>query len=159
MSDVKTFIIKKTTPSDILFTLSPLSNQSLNKEIFLTDRMPQQILPLDWALGIFLNTSLYNMYKKGYFTFNDNAGVVAAAREAGVYFDEVLDFTPTTTDFAPAILRVLKSGVRNDITNAIAKHGKETVQEIAIKYADQIPSGVISMLETLWHIQLVMDER
>ena len=155
---MKTFIIKKTIPSEVLFTLSPLSNQSLKKEIYLTNRMPQQVLPVDWALGIFLDNSLYSMYKKGYFTFNDNAAVVAAAREAGVYFDEVLDFTPAV-DVTPAILKTLTAGVRSEITNTISKYGDEIVKDVAIKYADKIPSGVITMLENLWHIQLVMDER
>ena len=79
---IRTFTIKKTVPGTVFFTLSPLSNQGLRKEVYLTTRMPQQSLPLDWALGIFLNNTLYEMYKKGVFTFNDNDGIVQAAREA-----------------------------------------------------------------------------
>ena len=44
---IKTFTIKKVVPGSVLFTLSPLSNQGLKKEIYLTSRMPQQVLPLD----------------------------------------------------------------------------------------------------------------
>ena len=71
--------------------------------------MPQQVLPLDWALGIFLDNSIYNLYKEGTFTFNDNEGIVKAAIEAGVYFDETLDFTPVKEDVTPKILKVLKN--------------------------------------------------
>ena len=156
MSELKTFTIKKTIAGSVLFILSPLSNQSLNKEIYLTSRMPQQILPEDWALGIFLDSSLYDMYKKGIFTFNDNDGVVKAAREAGVYFDEVLDFTPTE-DNTGKILKVLKSGVRSDILNAIKNYGDDLVKNVVVKYADDLTTGVISMLENHWHIQLTMD--
>lgn len=156
MSELKIFTIKKTIPGSVLFMLSPLSNQSLKKEIYLTSRMPQQILPEDWALGIFLDSSLYDMYKKGIFTFNDNDGVVKAAREAGVYFDEVLDFTPTE-DNTGKILKVLKSGVRSDILNVIKNYGDDLVKDVVIKYANDLTTGVISMLENHWHIQLTMD--
>lgn len=156
MSEMKTFTIKKTIPGSVLFTLAPLSNQSLRKEIFLTSRMPQQVLPEDWALGIFLDNSLYEMYKKGIFTFNNNEEVVKAAREAGVYFDEVLDFTPAE-DNTGAILKVLKSGVRSEILKVINKYGDELVKDVVIKYANDLTTGVITMLENHWKIQLTLD--
>lgn len=156
MSEMKTFTIKKTIPGSVLFTLSPLSNQSLKKEIYLTTRLPQQVLPEDWALGIFLDSSLYDMYKKGIFTFNDNKGIVEAARNAGVYFDEVLDFTPAE-DNTGKILKVLKSGVRSDILNTIKNYGDDLVKDVVIKYANDLTTGVVTMLENHWHIQLTMD--
>lgn len=157
MSEMKTFTIKKTIPGSVLFTLSPLSNQSLRKEIYLTSRMPQQALPEDWALGIFLDNSLYDMYKKGIFTFNDNKGVVEAARQAGVYFDEVLDFTPAESDNTAKILKVLKGGVRADILKAIKDYGDSLVKDVVITHANDLTTGVITMLENYWHIQLTMD--
>ena len=156
MSEMKTFTIKKTIPGSVLFTLSPLSNQSLKKEIYLTTRMPQQVLPVDWALGVFLDNSLYDMYKKGIFTFSDNKGIVEAAREAGVYFDESLDFTPAE-DNTGKILKVLKSGVRADILNAIKNYGDDLVKGVVIQNADDLTTGVITMLENHWKIQLTMD--
>ena len=157
MSEMKTFTIKKTIPGSVLFTLSPLSNQSLRKEIYLTSRMPQQVLPEDWALGIFLDSSLYDMYKKGIFTFNDNKGIVEAARQAGVYFDEVLDFTPAEPDSTAKILKVLKGGVRADILKAIKDYGDSLVRDVVITHANDLTTGVITMLENHWHIQLTMD--
>ena len=157
MSEIKTFTIKKTVPGSVLFTLSPLSNQGIKREVYLTTRMPQQVLPLDWALGIFLDNTLYNMYKQGIFTFNDNAAITLAAREAGVYFDEALDFTPVIKDVTPEILAVLKKGVRGDILKAITKHGDEVVKDVVIKHANELTTGVISMLEQHWKIQLTMD--
>lgn len=157
MSEMKTFTIKKTIPGSVLFTLSPLSNQSLKKEIYLTSRMPQQVLPEDWALGIFLDSSLYDMYKKGIFTFNNNKGVVEAARQAGVYFDEVLDFTPAEPDSTAKILKVLKSGVRTDILKAIKDYGDILVKDVVTTHANDLTTGVITMLENHWHIQLTMD--
>lgn len=154
---MKTFTIKKTIPGSVLFTLSPLSNQSLKKEIYLTSRMPQQVLPVDWALGVFLDNTLYNMYKNGVFTFSDNEGVVQAAREAGVYFDEVLDFTPVKEDNTPKILKALKSGVRADILKTIKEYGDDLVKNVVVKYASDLTTGVIQMLENHWNIQLTMD--
>ena len=157
MSEIKTFTIKKTVPGSVLFTLSPISNQTLKKEIYLTSRMPQQVLPLDWALGIFLDNSIYSLYKQGIFTFNDNDAVVKAAQEAGVYFDETLDFTPVKEDSTPKILKVLKSGVRADILKAIKDYGDDLVKNVVIQHANDLTTGVISMLENHWHIQLTMD--
>ena len=154
---IKTFVLKKTVPGSVLFTLSPMSNQALKKEIYLTSRMPQQVLPLDWALGIFLDNSLYSMYKKGIISFSDNRAIVQAAREAGVYFDEALDFAPVTEDRTPKILGILKSGVRTEILNAIKTYGDELVKSVVVKYANELTTGVISMLENHWHIQLTMD--
>ena len=154
---IKTFTIKKTVPGSVLFILSPLSNQALKKEVYLTERMPQQVLPLDWALGIFLDSNIYGMYKKGIFTFNDNQGVVQAAREAGVYFDEVLDFEPVQDDITPKILKVLKSGVRGDILKTIKEYGDDLVKNVVIQYANDLTTGVVQMLENHWNIQLTMD--
>lgn len=154
---IKTFTIKKTVPGSVLFILSPLSNQALKKEVYLTERMPQQVLPLDWALGIFLDNNIYGMYKKGIFTFNDNKGIVQAAREAGVYFDEVLDFEPVQDDITPKILKVLKSGVRGDILKAIKEYGDDLVKNVVIQYANDLTTGVVQMLENHWNIQLTMD--
>ena len=157
MSEIKTFTIKKTVPGSVLFTLSPISNQTLKKEIYLTSRMPQQVLPLDWALGIFLDNSVYSLYKQGIFTFNDNDGVVKVAQEAGVYFDEALDFTPVKEDVTPKILKALKSGVRADILKAVKDYGDDLVKNVVIQHANDLTTGVISMLENYWHIQLTMD--
>ena len=154
---IKTFTIKKTVPGSVLFILSPLSNQALKKEIYLTERMPQQILPLDWALGIFLDKDIYSMYKQGIFTFSDNKGIVQAAREAGVYFDEVLDFEPVQDDITPKILKVLKSGVRGDILKTIKEYGDDLVKNVVIQYANDLTTGVVQMLENHWNIQLTMD--
>ena len=154
---IKTFTIKKTVPGSVLFILSPLSNQALKKEVYLTERMPQQVLPLDWALGIFLDNNIYGMYKKGIFTFNDNKGIVQAAREAGVYFDEVLDFEPVQDDITPKILKVLKSGVRGDILRTIKEYGDDLVKNVVIQYANDLTTGVVQMLENHWNIQLTMD--
>lgn len=157
MSEIKTFTIKKTVPGSVLFTLSPLSNQGIRKEIYLTTRMPKQVLPLDWALGIFLDNSLYDMYKKGIFTFDNNEAIIEEARNAGVYFDEKLDFTPATEDSTEKILKVLKSGVRADILKAIKDYGDDLVKDVVVKYLDVLTNGVITMLENHWHIQLTLD--
>lgn len=154
---VKAFKIIKTVPGDVFFRLSPLSNQALVKDIYLTDRLPQQVLPMDWALGIFLDNSLYAMYKNGYFTFSDTAALTKAAIENGVYFDEILDFTPAKPDRTKEIAEILKSGVRSKIENAVKTYGADMVKAVAISQVANLTQGVISMLEQMFNVQLTMD--
>ena len=156
MSESKSFIIKKTTPGSVLFKLSPMSNPSISKRIFLTKRLPQQTLPLDWVLGVFLDAEVFNMYRKGLFTFNDNEGAKQAAIDAGVYFGD-LDFTPRKEDPTPQILKVLKSGVRADILKIIKEYGDDFVKGVVGENLNNLTAGVVSMLESHWKIQLTLD--
>ena len=156
MSENKTFTVKKSVPGEVLFNLSPLSSQAISRTIRLTNRMPQQALPLDWALGIFLDPSLFGMYRQGIITFTENEAMIKAACDAGVYFGEI-DFTPATGDEPEKVLAILQKGVRSEIVKAINTYGKELVQGVAVKNADKLTTGVVTMLETLWKVQLTMD--
>ena len=157
MSDQKVFKIKKTTPGNVLFILHPVSNPMLTKEIYLTDRRPFQFLPMDWALGIFMDDGNYRLYKKGMFTFENNDELVKAAYEAGVYFDEKLDFTPVKEDNDKEILAILKSGNRASIDKAIKDFGRDLIIKVAASNVDNISTGVVRMLESLLKVQLVID--
>jgi len=157
MSDTKVFKIKKTTPGNVLFILHPVSNPMLTKEVYLTDRRPFQFLPTDWALGIFMDDGNYRLYKKGMFTFENNDELVKAAYEAGVYFDEQLDFTPVKEDNEKEILAILKSGNRASIDKAIKDFGKEMIIKVAASNVDGLNTGIVRMLESLLKVQLVID--
>ena len=157
MSDQKVFKIKKTTPGNVLFILHPISNPMLTKEIYLTDRRPFQFLPMDWALGIFMDDGNYRLYKKGMFTFENNDELVKAAYEAGVYFDEHLDFVPVKEDNEKEILAILKSGNRASIDKAIKDFGRDLIIKVAASNVDNISTGVVRMLESLLKVQLVID--
>lgn len=157
MSEQKVFKIKKTVPGSVLFILHPISNPMLTKQIYLTDRNPMQFLPLDWALGVFMDDGNYKLYKKGMFTFENNDELVKAAFEAGVYFDEQLDFTPAREDNEKVILSILKSGNRSSIDKAIKDYGSESVKKVAIAYVEELNTGVVRMLENIFKIQLVID--
>ena len=150
------YIITKTSPNDVLFTLHPLSNPSLSKVVHLTKRMPKQALPEDWALGVFFNSNLYNMYKKGLFTFDKNDELVKAAIANNVYFDEVLDFTPAKETIERDILTILKAGNRSNILKAIDKHGKDFVKDVAIANVSELTNAVTNMLEEMFKISLIV---
>lgn len=156
MSENKVFTVKKTTPGAVLFKVSPLSNPGLRREIYLTNRLPQQTLPLDWVLGIFIDNAAFNMYKKGLFTFTDNEGAIQAAQDAGVYFGEI-DFTPAKEDPTNTILKTLKSGVRGEILKAIQNYGDDVVKDVVVANISSLTNGVITMLENHWKIQLTLD--
>ena len=157
MSEEKnSFILKKTTAGEVFTRVSPMSNPSISRVIHLTDRLPQQVLPLDWALGFIIDQGNYSLYKKGYVTFDDNEELAKAAVAAGVWFD-TFDFTPAENDKVNIILSTLKEGNRAKITDAISKYGKDEVVNVATYHVEELTTAVVSMLENLLKIQLVID--
>lgn len=157
MSEIKVFKLKKVTPKDVIFVLHPLSNQALSKTVILTDRNPYQILPLDWALGMFIDDGVYSLYKNGYVTFENNEELVKAAYEAGAYFSDVLDFIPSQEGDSDKILVILKSANRANIEKAIKDFGHDKVKSVAIQYASDLSMGVVNMLEGIFKCQLIID--
>lgn len=157
MSEIKSFKVTKAIPGDVIFVLHPISNPAISRTVHLTTRTPSQILPLDWALGIFLDNGIYAMYKEGIFTFNDNKELVKAAYENGVYFDEELDFIPSHEDDTNKILEILQKGVRSEIMSARDQYGSDRVKEVAIANVTDLTTAVVRMLENIYHIQLVVD--
>lgn len=156
MSEVKNYKIIKTIPGTILFDIHPVSNPMLTRRIQLTEQNPQQPLPLDWALGVFAVSGAYELYRTGAFTFDDNS-IVEKAFEAGVYFDDKLDFTPAKPDQESYIFGILKGGNRQQIINLINDKGAETVKKVAIAKATDLTQGVVRMLEGIFKIQLIID--
>lgn len=157
MSENKNFTIIKTVPGTVLFNLHPVSNPSLSRRILLTDQNPKQALPADWALGVFADPGVYSLYEKQAFTFDDNEGVVQAAFNAGVYFDDKLDFKPAPTDLTDVIFAILKSGNRASILKSLEDYGTEVVKSVAIAKADELTAGIVKVLENILKIQLTMD--
>ena len=154
---IKVYKMKKVIPGDLLIMLHPLSNPMISREVFLTDRNPNQMLPLDWALGVFMDNGIYNMYKNGIFTFENNEALVKAAYEAGAYFDEALDFVPVKEDNSKIIFEILSSGNRAKIIKAIDDYGKESVLAVAIDKVESLSTGVVQLLESILKVQLTMD--
>ena len=154
---IKVYKMKKVIPGDLLIMLHPLSNPMISREVFLTDRNPNQMLPLDWALGVFMDNGIYNMYKNGMFTFENNEALVKAAYEAGAYFDETLDFVPVKEDNSKIIFEILSSGNRAKIIKAIDDYGKESVLAVAIDKVESLSTGVVQLLESILKVQLTMD--
>lgn len=154
---IKVYKMKKVIPGDLLIMLHPLSNPMISREVFLTDRNPNQMLPLDWALGVFMDNGIYNMYKNGMFTFENNEALVKAAYEAGAYFDETLDFVPVKEDNSKIIFEILSSGNRAKIIKAIDDYGKESVLAVAVDKVESLSTGVVQLLESILKVQLTMD--
>ena len=154
---IKVYKMKKVIPGDLLIMLHPLSNPMISREVFLTDRNPNHMLPLDWALGVFMDNGIYNMYKNGMFTFENNEALVKAAYEAGAYFDETLDFVPVKEDNSKIIFEILSSGNRAKIIKAIDDYGKESVLAVAVDKVESLSTGVVQLLESILKVQLTMD--
>lgn len=157
-NQIKLFTIKKTKPGTIMFRLSPLSQPQISRVITLTDRVPQQTLPLDWCLGVFVDQSNFQMYKKGYFTFTDNQAAIQAAKDAGMFFDDMeVDFVPAEKDITPEILAILKRGVRTEIMGLVDKYGRDNIEKVATRSYSQLSTSVVTLLENILHVQLTMD--
>jgi hypothetical protein len=160
MSDTtisKTYVVEKTTSNNVMMVIHPVSNPELSKEIYLTARMPKQTLPLDWALGIFVDEGLFNLYKNGVITFNDNNNIIEDAKKAGVYFGETNDIKPAEPNRVEIILTALKSGNRQSILDTIAKYGKDTVKDVVISNVESLTQGVISMLEDIFKFKFTVE--
>lgn len=153
----KIFKLQKTVPGNVLFTLHPVSNPALAKEIYLTNRQPSVMLPADWALGVFASDGLYTMYQKGVFTFDNNKALAKLAYDQSLFFSEDLDFTPIDSNNVEIIKNILKAGNRKGIEDAIEKYTKERVKEVAISCVKELSMGVVNMLESIFHVQLVVD--
>lgn len=155
--EVKFFKLQKAVPGNIIFTLHPVSNPTLTKEVYLTNRQPSIMLPADWALGVFVEDGLYKMYEKGIFTFDNNDILVKMAYNQSLYFSEELDFKPVKAENVETIKVILKGGNRKAIENAISTYGEERVKEVAYTYVSELSTGVVSMLESMFKVQLTMD--
>lgn len=153
----KIFKLQKTVPGNVLFTLHPVSNPALAKEIYLTNRQPSVMLPADWALGVFASDGLYTMYQKGIFTFDNNKALAKLAYDQSLFFSEDLDFTPIDSNNVEIIKNILKAGNRKGIEDAIEKYSQERVKEVAISCVKELSMGVVNMLEGIFHVQLVVD--
>ena len=153
----KIFKLQKTVPGNVLFTLHPVSNPALAKEIYLTNRQPSVMLPADWALGVFASDGLYTMYQKGGFTFDNNKALAKLAYDQSLFFSEDLDFTPIDSNNVEIIKNILKAGNRKGIEDAIEKYSQERVKEVAISCVKELSMGVVNMLEGIFHVQLVVD--
>lgn len=159
MSENKNYMLIKVAPQDVLFDLHPISNMGLTRRIYLSSKNTKQALPKDWALGVFQDDGIFQMYKQGIFTFDDNESIVKDAFEAGVYFGEELDFTPAKSNQNDEILAVLKTGNRANILKAIDSYGQDTVKNVAILNIENLTQGVISLLENTLKTQLIIDEK
>lgn len=157
MSEVKkSFILKKTCAGSVFTIVSPMSNPNVTRVIDLTDRVPQQVLPEDWALGFIMDQGNYSLYKNGYVTFDKNEELAKLAAETGVLFDD-FDFTPAKEDQTSTILAILKTGVRIKIQEAINTYGKDKVRDVAAYNIDNLTTAVVKTLENMLNTQLTID--
>lgn len=154
--EIKSFILKKTSAGEICTAVSPMSNPNITRNIVLTERTPQVVLPTDWALGFIMDQGNYALYKKHYVTFDNNDALAKLAVENGVWF-ETLEFTPAKSTQAEEILKILKTGNRVSIMNAVKTYGKDIVVEVANHKVDELTTSVVSLLESLLNIQLIID--
>lgn len=147
----------KTGPGNVLFIISPVDNPNIRKEVYLTNRHPQQTLPLNYALDVFLDDGLFNLYQEGYFTFDDPEGLKAEAVAEGYYFDNGKELKPAKPTQENDILAILKKGVRSEILQACNQYGGDIVRNTATEHIGELTQSVVQMLEKLWNVQFTIE--
>ena len=157
MPESKQFLLIKTTPNNVLFTLRSVENPQLTREIYLTKKHPQQPLPAEWALSVIADQRLFSMFRKGLFTFDQPDALAKLAYEKGYWFGEKFDFTPATKDDENLIFSILKVGNRTKIEETVKKYGKDRVQAVAIAHLPDLTQNVIQVLEKMFNVQLILD--
>ena len=157
MPETKQFMLIKTTPNSVFFTLRSVENPQLTREIYLTRSHPQQPLPAEWALSVIADQRLFSMFKKGIFTFDKPDDLALLAYEKGYWFGEKFDFTPATKDDENLIFAILKAGNRTKIEETVKKYGKDRVQAVAVAHLENLTQNVIQLLEKLFNVQLIVD--
>ena len=110
------------------------------------------------ALGVFTSDDVYRLYKKGYFTFDNNEELLQAAKEANLYFADELDFKPADKNTNETILTQLQKGNRSAIEKAIKEYGKERVMDVAKANLDNLTTGVKTMLEQTLKVSFSLNE-
>lgn len=162
MSDLlnKTIRMINTTPNLIIFRLSPYDNPANSRIIKLgaTNLNKVITMPMSLALGVFTSNDVYGLYKKGYFTFDNNEELLQAAKEASLYFADELDFKPADKNTNETILTQLQKGNRSAIEKAIKEYGKERVMDVAKANLDNLTTGVKTMLEQTLKVSFSLNE-
>ena len=162
MSDLlnKTIRMINTTPNLIIFRLSPYDNPANSRVIKLgaTNLNKVITMPMSLALGVFTSSDVYGLYKKGYFTFDNNEELLQAAKEASLYFADELDFKPADKNTNETILTQLQKGNRSAIEKAIKEYGKERVMDVAKANLDNLTTGVKTMLEQTLKVSFSLNE-
>lgn len=154
----KFYVIVKTVPGNVFFSLSPIDNSNQTRVIKLTDEMPKARLPRNWALGVFLNQPVFRMFEKGVFTFEELDTIVADAIQEQVYFgDKQLDFKAAEPNTTQIIENILKEGNKDKIDELFRKHRRDSVMVIAKNILSQLTMETIKMLEERTGIQLVVE--
>lgn len=157
MPETKQFMLIKTTPNSVLFTLRSVENPQLTREIYLTKNHPQQPLPAEWALSVIADQRLFKMFKKGLFTFDNPDELARLAYEKGYWFGEKFDFKPASKDDENLIFAILRAGNRTKIEETVKTFGKDRVQAVAIAHLNDLTQNVIQFLEKLFNVQLIVD--
>lgn len=149
------FTIIKTAPGNVMIKLHAIDNPGFSRLVYLTNRAPRQVLPVNFALDVFADPGNFATYKQGLFTFDDNEAIKQIAIERSYYFDSDYDkLVPAKITQEEDIDNIIKSGVRSKVIEACSKYGGELVKQTAINHVSEYTMSVIKMCEDIWHIQL-----
>lgn len=149
------FTIIKTAPGNVMLRLAAVDNPGFSRLVYLTNRAPRQVLPVNFALDVFADPGNFATYKQGLFTFDDNDAIKQIAVEHSYYFDSDYEqFIPAKINQEDEINNIIKKGNRTAILNACQKYGGEMVKQVAITHVTEYTMAVVKMCEELWKIQL-----
>lgn len=148
----KNYKIVKTHVGSVRFSVE--NTDHVSREVVLDDSRDFIYLPTDWAIGVFRVPGTYNMYRAGYFTFEQPDEIAKAAAEVGEYFDDP-DLIPRPVKYQEDLLNSLKSTTTVSEIEKLctAANAADIVATIRGHY-DEIPYAVLRTVGKTLNIDL-----
>lgn len=155
MAENKTFYdIVKQYKGGLTLIMPSYDSTLPNKTVTIPYNVDRVRVPATFALGIYVDGALQQMYEQGYFKIEPEAAFKA---EIAKVFAPVEDFAKIETD--PQILEALKKGNRVKIKTLVeaSEVNRENVLEIARVNKGDIPTSMIQYIEELFGVELTVD--
>ena len=83
----KIIVIRKNIHGGLVLSLENINDMGQVRSLTFNDRRPTQRVGIDFALSIFVDPTLLEMYKKGMFIIENEQDFFKQAEEAGIYYD------------------------------------------------------------------------
>lgn len=146
--------IVKTCKGALVLDIPAFDSSAINKRIEFAWDEKQHRVPRIFALGIFNDSTLENMYKAGYFKVEPAAEF---EREVAAIYAPVEEKVSVPSD--DEIIKYLVAGNRVKIKELFARGGivKDTIITLARAHIGDIPTSMVKDLEQLLGVELAVE--
>ena len=150
---IGTYDIVKLCKGGLVLNLPAYDSSAINRRVEIPNGTNKVRVPRTFALGVFVDPTLDQMYKDGYFTIEPKAEY---EKEVASIFAPVEETVAIATD--EEILKALKSGNRVKVRGWLdTTVNKEKVIVLARENIGDISTSMIADLEKALGVELVVD--